>query len=123
MQLTYSDRVKNVDLRADYGYIIDWPRENEPAFYVFNKPQRARIRTSTWEGFIAEVRKIPDGCEIDEVNKCMVPFAWGMPDDKRQELERVLSEKSVKTINLGDQHIDFCSCESTRMDVLSDAAR
>jgi hypothetical protein len=123
--LVYPHAIQNVDLIADYGYIIDWASDSKPTFYVFKKPGRTRLRTSSWETFIAELRTVPDGSEIDSVSKCMVPFAWKMPDDKRAELDRVLREKSIKTVSFEDQarHTSFCYCESKAVVVLSDEVR
>jgi hypothetical protein len=117
--------VKNVDLIAEYGYIVDWPAEKKPMFYVFNKPSGTRIRTSNWDTFIAELRKVPDRSEVDSAGKCSVPFSWGMPEEKQKELDCVLAAKSLKPIGFADggRHVEFCYCETKAVVVLSDEAR
>ena len=52
-----------VNLLADYGYIIDWPKDLQPTFYVFDRKRRSRIRTDRWERFIEELirRQLGDG--------------------------------------------------------------
>lgn len=124
--LVYSHEIKNVDLVADYGYIIDWTPDRKPTFHVFNKPQRTRIRTSSWETFLTELRKLPDRSEIDPIAKCTAPFEYGMPAEKRDDLLRVLSEKSFQEIHWEKdrpKHTHFCTCESKAVVVLADEAR
>jgi hypothetical protein len=125
VQLTYADRVDQVELRSDYGYIVDWPGDRRPAFYVFDRPRRTRIRVETWDAFVTELRNIPNGSEIDSVSKCRVPFAWGMPENKRQELADLLARKRLRTVAFDDQerHTDFCYCETRRITVLAGPAR
>jgi hypothetical protein len=125
VQLTYAHRIEEVRLWADYGYVIDWPGDKTPRFYVFDRSRRDRSRQATWEAFVAALRAIPDGSELDTVSRCTVPFDWGMPEGRRQELGRLFAEKSFNLVSRddADRHCAFCYCETTRMIVLSDAKR
>ena len=63
--------------------------------------------------------------EINAVGRCTVPFAWGMPETKREELQRVLDDKSIRVVSIDDpaKHVMFCYCETVGVRVLYDEER
>lgn len=125
VELKYQDRTKLVHLLSNYGYIIDWPEGRRPLFYVFDRKQRSRTRTDRWERFIQELKRLPDGIEIDAVRRCMVPFARGMPHSKSKELQKILDAKFIKRVSIDDRtkHVIFCSCETVNVRILYDDDR
>jgi len=127
VELTYRDRTEKVNLRSDYGYIVHWVgvEGRKPVFYVFDRKRRSRIKTDRWERFIQELKSLPDGIEIDAVGKCSAPFAWGMPESNRKELQQVLEKKSIREIDVEDvtKHVLFCYCEAGDFRVLYDKER
>ena len=127
VELTYRDRTEKVNLRSDYGYIVHWVgvEGRKPVFYVFDRKSRSRIKTDRWERFIQELKRLPDGIEIDAVGKCSAPFAWGMPESNREELRQVLKQKSIRVIDVEDvtKHVMFCYCEAMGFRVLYDEER
>lgn len=125
VELSYKDNTQSIHLLAEYGFIIDWPESGEPAFYIFIKQSRLRIKIEEWSMFLEELKKLPDSITIDEIGKCSVPFSWGMPKDKTEEFENTLKEKSIKIINQSDleNHVMFCYCESLGYKILYDELR
>ncbi|MEK7414097.1 MAG: hypothetical protein AAB263_12355 [Planctomycetota bacterium] len=114
----------HVGLKSAYGFIIAWGEGVPPTFYVFSRAEGLRIKTTLWNTFIHELQRLPDGVDIDDIAKCTVPFAWEMPDGKWQELEQILTAKSMRLIAADDErHTTFCYCESKGFSVLYDQER
>ncbi len=111
-------------LLADYGYIIDWGMGDEPSFYVFDKPKGVRIKTATWGQFLEELKRLPDGIEIDPVSKCTSRFDHWMPRANHEELKQLLDGKRIETLSHHetDKHVAFCYCEAS-FDILFDEVR
>lgn len=109
-------------LRTKYGYIIDWPADKDPCFYLFDAPLGRRLMTRDWEVFLRELGGRPDGIEIDAIGKCSASFEWGMPEARRDQLEELLRTKSIRRVDIDDssRHLSFCYCEG-RFRVLHDA--
>lgn len=125
VELKFRDGIKTVNLLSDYGYIIDWPKSKKPSFYIFIKPQWLRIQISEWHSFLSELKRLPDSISIDEVWKCSVPFDLGMPKEKRNELNKLLEEKSIIVFDQSDHknHVMFCYCETVDFKILYDGNR
>jgi len=125
VELKYRDRTELVGLLADYGYIVDWPKGRKPSFYVFDRKRRSRFKTDRWERFIQELKRLPEGIEIDAVRRCTASFSYGMPRSKYKELRKVLDERSIRTISIDDltRHVMFCYCETIDLRVLHDEDR
>ncbi|MEJ2201322.1 MAG: hypothetical protein P8X63_09975 [Desulfuromonadaceae bacterium] len=125
VKLVYRDHTTLVNLISNFGYIVDWPENKQPTFYVFNRKKHTRVKTDQWETFIQELKQLPGGIEIDEIGKCTVPFSWGMPETQKKELQQVLASKSIKIIDKLDHrnHVNFCYCEAINFHVLSDEER
>lgn len=125
IELQFRDSIKTVNLLSDYGYIIDWPESEEPSFYIFIKPQRLRIHIGEWRVFLSELKQLPDSISIDQVWKCSVPFDWGMPKEKKNELNKLLEEKTIRLFGQTDHinHVMFCYCETVDFKILYDGNR
>lgn len=108
-----------VPLIADYGYLIDWPTNAEPRFYVFDKPRRVRTMTRSWGRFLALIDALPDRAAIDRIERCTAPFAPAMPDDKRAELNTKLTRKQLQIIDVDDaRHVTIETCEARRIGII-----
>ncbi|MBT3200709.1 MAG: hypothetical protein HN350_12425 [Phycisphaerales bacterium] len=125
VELKYRDRIENINLLSDYGYIIDWPKDTPPSFYLFDRKKRTRIKTNRWESFIRELKRLPNGVKIDRISKCSVSFAWAMPSEKHKELTSVLKSKAIDHVNHEDltKHTTFCYCETRGIRILHDEAK
>ncbi len=101
-----------VCLHADYGYIVNWGLMApgcfpKPSFHVFDRVNRSRIKRANWDEFLEVIRRLPDGIEIECVGKCTAPFDNGMPNAKRQALEKLFDEKRI---NATEDYPKFCYC-------------
>ena len=126
VRLRYPDRTEYVTLAADYGYIIDWQAADQsPTFYLFDRPNRKRLRFTDWNRFLHAMRSLPAGITIDEVSKCTVSFSHYMPHEKWKALDALRKAKSMRVLSVADgpRHTSFCYCETTGFEVLYDEAR
>ncbi|MDP6044064.1 MAG: DUF3806 domain-containing protein [Phycisphaerae bacterium] len=125
VELKYPGRTKMVNLTADYGCIIDWPKDSKPVFYLFDRKRKSRLKTDSWERFLQEIKRLPKGAEIDQVGKCSVPFVWGMPHSKSKEFHQALDTGLIKVVSVEDDimHTMFCYCETLDFRILHDDVR
>lgn len=125
VSLKYRHGTKPVNLAADYAYIIDWPENRPPSFYIFNKNNRTRIKINHWDHFLSELSRLPQGIQIDSIGKCTVSFAYGMPDENKKQLNQVLEDQHIKRVRSDDyqSHVSFCYCETIDFQILYDEER
>lgn len=125
VELRYSYGVSEVQLLADYGYIVDWPSDSKPNFYLFDNTNRKRVKFTSWKRFTDAIQKLPDGGEVDPVSKCMSGFAWGMPQAERDELQAIVETKKFHVSGGYDspRHLDICTCESEDYEVIFDTTQ
>ena len=95
-----------------------------PGFYFFDRGRGRRVRTSSWETFLSIVRELPRKSEVAQLESCAC-FSYGMPEERRKELRRALAERAIELVPSDDLDRTgfFCSCESTRREVLFDEVR
>jgi hypothetical protein len=123
-RLSYSDHVEETSLRANYGYVIDWPTGSQPTFYVFDRSRGLRLRTRSWTAFLVALTAFPHGSDVDAVSKCSVPFAAGMPLDHADVLDAVIVGKHLHPLGPSDpQHVELCTCETKSCDLLFDVEK
>ncbi|MCX5659404.1 MAG: hypothetical protein NTW19_06725 [Planctomycetota bacterium] len=109
-------------LEAKYGYIVDWKGPDGHAFYLFDRPRQKRFMTHDWTRFLEEVRRLPDGIEIQPVNKCGAPFEYGMPEKQLAVLDQALKAKKIRRVSADDpDKMTACFCELKAYRVLHDA--
>jgi hypothetical protein len=117
VELVYKDRTVLTHAHSDYTCAIYWYPEKAPSFYLYNRPAGTRIKTTEWETFVKELKRLPDGAEMDRISKCQASLAGGMPDAKSDEFNSLLAAKKMTLVN-GD--IMLCTCESKSFRFLYD---
>ncbi|MHC5036467.1 MAG: hypothetical protein ACYTHM_04065 [Planctomycetota bacterium] len=123
--LVYADSVKEECLNTDYGTIIDWRGDREPSFYLFDRNRASRVKYSSWDEFLLGIQALPNGIQIDRVNRCQVPFDYALPEEKKQAFMAVLEQKGISLVDDSDlaRHLNLCTCETKEVKILFDSAR
>lgn len=108
-----------VHLVHGHGFLVKWDRNEEPQFYVYDKGTRLATRTSDFSEFSNKLQEIPSGATVDRIEKCGGPFSWGMPDEAREKLATLIESKGFHMAGPEDGNFGICTCESTKVRLLS----
>lgn len=112
------DAAKVVCLPHDYGFLVEWDKDKQPEFYVYDKKSRWATCTPDFSEFLKLLEKIPSGATVDRIEKCCAPFSWGMPNESRNKLAALLKRKSFRMAEWEDGNFGICTCESKEIRLL-----
>ena len=123
--LGYDDKPiakRTAHLKYDYGYIIHGLGLPALQFHVFDRIKKRRFKTKSWDTFYKAIQALPNGIKIDAIQRCTAPFSYAKPQDKFENFERILKEKSITPMFADDdkKHINLCTCESNGIRILFD---
>ncbi len=89
---------------------------DERQFFLFDSVRQRIASTGSWDEFIAALRELPDGIEVERFNTCCAPCDYAMPDRAHEELETVRLSKRIAwrpDPSIGRPWTLVCTCEST----------
>lgn len=118
-----TDLHKTEYLPNDYGFLINWPDNAKPEFYLYNKPLKSITCTSDFNEFLAGLKRFPGGAKVDCIEKCQSPFAYKMPDTAEERLWEVIKTKRYKITEQEDGNFIICTCEFSEPKLLKTAER
>lgn len=107
-----------VMLRIDYGLIVYNGRKGKPPQYrLYDRRRRDCLVTEDIDAFIEALEEIPDGAEIDMIDKCTVGFHSPIGVQVEKEYARIMELLKKKRCRLIEsfeddmRHTFFCYCE------------
>ena len=101
-------RPQVVAVESPYAILILWQEPDSiPQFHFYDKRARRHLVTESWDLFLAEMSRVPEGTTVQRYFTCGAPFEYAMPEDKSRQLESLV--KFTYTL--------VCTCESTRFRV------
>lgn len=109
---------KNICLPNDYGFLINWPGDTKPEFYLYNKLLKTITFTDDFTDFLDGLKQFPTGAKIDRIEKCQVPFSYYMPDAEREQLDDIIKNKRFVLTDQENNNFIICTCEYRDINLL-----
>lgn len=99
-----SHEVISVDM--DWSILLVYPDEKEAMFYIFDNLANKIYKSRVYNEFLREIRTIPNNTVVRKIDKCTVPFDFGLPDEFRAKLNQTLKAKNCTL----ESKIMYCYC-------------
>jgi hypothetical protein len=98
-------------LGSDYGYFIDWPDNQSPQLYVYEKKPARIARLASMDELLAWAAKLPEGACVAQIRTCGSTCA-GVPPEKAEELKRNFADRKIRLSGEKEGNFPICTCES-----------
>ena len=112
-KLEYNDNTETVYLANDYGFLIQWLDNQAPNLFIYNKPANSILMTNNFQVFIKELQTFPSGIKIDRIRGCSIT-EMGMPEDYKNQLQKLIKDKSFYLTDSDDGNFPVCVCETKK---------
>ena len=81
-------------VESQWAALIVW-QDNFRFFCLYDNRSRTSLATESWSKFLAALRSVPKGAQLQGFLKCSAPWDHAMPDSERDRLRRDMKARGL----------------------------